>query len=44
MMALASEEELGILINDPVESNCLTVSAHGIIPVVYPTIGLYNNT
>jgi len=35
MMAFASGKKLAVLINDPVDSNCLTVSAHGIIPVVY---------
>lgn len=35
MMAFASGKTLKVLINDPVDTNCEVVSAHGALPVVY---------
>lgn len=35
LMALASGKTLKVLINDPVNTNCKTVPAHGIVPVIY---------
>ncbi len=35
MMAFASGKNLKVLINDPLDTNCAVVAAHGELPIIY---------
>lgn len=35
MMALASGKKLKVLINDPLDTNCTAVAAHGELPIIH---------